>query len=135
MDILSCSLYCSFEMIAFVFDVIKQCQQLHLLTVHFTMYLHYTVYRVKSCTYGKGIGIGFAMETVLPTPLQYLWVQIEPLQGVYHQRVLCKPVIHDQVESLQERRCIDEHLEIGIIQTLQRKMMNMSVNPNCVLIL
>lgn len=55
-------------------------------------------------------------------PLEhYLWIQVESLQRVDDQGVLCEPVVHDHVETPQERRSLNDGLVVRIIQTLEHE--------------
>lgn len=51
----------------------------------------------------------------------YLRIEIESLQCVDDQGVLCEPIIHDHVEAVQERRSLYNGLVVGIVQTLEPK--------------
>lgn len=51
----------------------------------------------------------------------YLGIEIESLQCVDDQGVLCEPIIHDHVEAVQERRSLYNGLVVGIVQTLEPK--------------
>lgn len=51
----------------------------------------------------------------------YLRIEIESLQCVDDQGVLCEPIIHDHVEAVQERRSLYNGLVVGIVQTLEAK--------------
>lgn len=49
-----------------------------------------------------------------------LRVEVEPLQRVDDQRVLCQLVVHDGVEALQEGRRLDQGLVVGVVEALGR---------------
>lgn len=48
----------------------------------------------------------------------HLGVQVKPLQRVYDQRILGESVVHDQTQTVQEGRSLDDALKVGVIQTL-----------------
>lgn len=49
----------------------------------------------------------------------YLWIEVESLQRVDDQRVLCQPVVHDHVEAVHEGRSLDNRLVVGIVEALE----------------
>lgn len=53
-------------------------------------------------------------------PGAHLGVEVEPLQRVDDQRVLRQPVVHDGVQALQEGRCLDHRLVVGVVEALGR---------------
>lgn len=50
----------------------------------------------------------------------HLWIQVESFQGVYDQWIFSKAVIHDQVQAIQEAGGLNNGLEVGIVQTLDK---------------
>lgn len=51
----------------------------------------------------------------------YLWIEVKSLESVDNQGILCEPIVHDGVKTIQEWRSLDNGFVIGIVQTLQRK--------------